>query len=527
MRDFGGKRSATWSGHEQAPVAGLEPCKRTLSEMLPPARSGAPVQRKADPAAPAAPSRAWPTVYCLFGGVQRKAAGVEPKPEQIHASAQRGIVTASSPLPHADRLQRLFGRHDLSSIKAHTSADAAASAREMGAQAYATGDHVVLGVGADLHTVAHEAAHAIQQRGGVQLKSGVGEVGDAYERHADQVADLVVRGESAEVLLDQHAGGAATGPATDDDGHRPAGSVKAVSIGAMSRSSGPVQRYLEGEPGVDDFFWDNRDTTLSPPLTFRAEDGDTYTEMSSNKRVTHLGTTDQYRTAEGAYLDPESHEWLEYVPSSQRYVNSQNVFYRYHQWRYIHVREAVQDVYAIDQLNHSTTGVWTIGSVFVDNAFYQRTMPSRSGEQVTDNPYAKKYIADRGNPQEIHTSRADAESSTLLELDGIIKQLMDTWIQQPPTQQPLVRVVITGTDGPCDECKLRIGAFVERVQELFTQAGSQTALQPFDLEVESRYLHPAGPALGNRESNYGYFDEQSISIGELVAYQKVRVVHVR
>jgi hypothetical protein len=62
-----------------------------------------------------------------------------------------------------------------------------------------------------VHTAAHEAAHVVQQRGGVQLKGGVGETGDAYERHADTVADAVVAGRSAEDLLDA---GVATGGAT-------------------------------------------------------------------------------------------------------------------------------------------------------------------------------------------------------------------------------------------------------------------------------------------------------------------------
>ena len=90
-------------------------------------------------------------------------------------------------------------------MQAHTGPDAAASAQAMGADAYATADHVVLGRGADLHTVAHEAAHVVQQRGGVQLKGGVGAAGDTYERHADAVADRVVAGQSAEDLLDQGA----------------------------------------------------------------------------------------------------------------------------------------------------------------------------------------------------------------------------------------------------------------------------------------------------------------------------------
>lgn len=36
---------------------------------------------------------------------------------------------------------------------------------------------------------------------GVQLKGGVGEVGDSYEQQADAVADKVVQGQSAESIL--------------------------------------------------------------------------------------------------------------------------------------------------------------------------------------------------------------------------------------------------------------------------------------------------------------------------------------
>src|SRR5262249_8356100 len=42
-------------------------------------------------------------------------------------------------------------------------------------------------------------------------KGGVGAAGDAYERHADAVADRVVAGESAEDLLDQRAVSGASG----------------------------------------------------------------------------------------------------------------------------------------------------------------------------------------------------------------------------------------------------------------------------------------------------------------------------
>src|SRR5262249_44173622 len=147
-----------------------------------------------------------PTLQMLFG-VQRVATAAVEDAAQVHAAAERGTATPATRLPYADQIQRAFGRHDISRIQAHTGPEAAASASALGAAAYATANHVVLGGRTDLHTVAHEAAHVVQQRGGVQLKSGVGESGDAYEQHADQVADAVVQGKSAERLLDRYAGG--------------------------------------------------------------------------------------------------------------------------------------------------------------------------------------------------------------------------------------------------------------------------------------------------------------------------------
>jgi len=151
----------------------------------------------------------------LVSQLQRKGAGARDAVQrsggalpdaEVQGAAARGVETPTSTLPYADTIATAFGHHDVSGIAAHTGPEAAATADAMGAQAYATGDHVVLGAGADLHTVAHEAAHVVQQRAGVQLKGAVGEAGDVYEQHADHVADLVVAGRSAEAALDQHAG---------------------------------------------------------------------------------------------------------------------------------------------------------------------------------------------------------------------------------------------------------------------------------------------------------------------------------
>jgi hypothetical protein len=102
----------------------------------------------------------------------------------------------------------------VSAVAAHVGGPAAEAAAGIGALAYASGDRVAFARDPDLRQAAHEAAHVVQQRGGVRLDGGVGRSGDPYERHADAVAELVVRGASAEALLDTMAHrGARGGPA--------------------------------------------------------------------------------------------------------------------------------------------------------------------------------------------------------------------------------------------------------------------------------------------------------------------------
>lgn len=144
--------------------------------------------------------------------VQRRYAGknAETAADPI-ATAQDGVAGAASPLPHLDTIQKSFGRHDVSGVKTANDDRAYEASALLGAQAYATGDRVAFAGTPTLHTAAHEAAHVVQQRAGVSLKGGVGESGDAYEQHADRVADLVVGGGSAEAALDEMAGSGGAG----------------------------------------------------------------------------------------------------------------------------------------------------------------------------------------------------------------------------------------------------------------------------------------------------------------------------
>ncbi len=238
------------------------PGKRTLTDQMtaqgrPTATAGSPAGGEADAAMPARPDD-WSMTEGLMralgvggaaeqseaggaveaSGVQRKAtASTTPAWSsgavqavgdlgggEINAIAERGVANASAPLPHFEAVQRSFGSHDVSGVRAEVGGAAGEASRAIGAEAYATGDRVGFAAAPTLHTAAHEAAHVVQQRSGVQLKGGVGEVGDRYEQHADAVADAVVAGRSAEGLLGQMAG--STG----------------ASRGAEAAPAGPVQR---------------------------------------------------------------------------------------------------------------------------------------------------------------------------------------------------------------------------------------------------------------------------------------------
>jgi hypothetical protein len=151
----------------------------------------------------------------------------------INDAARRGTGGAGHELPHMRAIQRSFGpAHDLSRVKAHVGGSAAAASAEIGAVAYTYGDHVAFGAAPSLRVAAHEAAHVIQQRQGVQLFGGVGQVGDRYERHADEVAELVVQGRSAASLLGAQADGSAASPGV--------------------QGSPAVQRLAAGEQPLDD-----------------------------------------------------------------------------------------------------------------------------------------------------------------------------------------------------------------------------------------------------------------------------------
>ena len=203
---------------------------------------------------------------------QLKAAGSAPAPEDIHALAEQGTRGLGGAVPHADAIQRSFGHHDISGVRAHVGGAAAEASQAMGARAYASGDQVAFAAAPDLHLAAHEVAHVVQQRGGVRLAGGVGAAGDEYERHADAVADLVVQGKSAQGLLDTMAHRGSTGGAAvqrDDDppAHAPEGGEPRPLLGGEFEGNVVLHEFhlVENRP-IGPYFRLN--VTISPTIHY-------------------------------------------------------------------------------------------------------------------------------------------------------------------------------------------------------------------------------------------------------------------
>ena len=179
------------------------------------------------------------------GGYEVQRAALIPSrdlAESAQAAAAAGTAGGGGPLPHLAAIQHSFGRHDVGGIQAHVGGKAASACAQMGAQGYASGSTVAFEQAPGLHLAAHEAAHVVQQRGGVSLSGGVGKAGDKYEQHADAVADLVVQGKSAESLLDSYAGG---GSSAGD-----AGVQHKLHQTATPALQGPVTETRKGDAKV-------------------------------------------------------------------------------------------------------------------------------------------------------------------------------------------------------------------------------------------------------------------------------------
>ncbi|CAL9325227.1 eCIS core domain-containing protein [Streptomyces sp. SudanB182_2057] len=182
-------------------------------------------------------------------------AGCGHEQPEVQRSAVHDVLRAPGrPLDQATRtdMETRLGA-DFSDVRIHSDAAARSSAAEVGARAYTSGSHVVLGEGgADRHTLAHELVHVIQQRqgpvAGTDNGSGlrVSDPADRFEREAEATARHALAGHTAKA-------------------HDPApGDASAVRTGAGGPAA--VQRIVKITPGMYMRGVGATETTLDPRL---------------------------------------------------------------------------------------------------------------------------------------------------------------------------------------------------------------------------------------------------------------------
>lgn len=235
----------------------------------------------------------------------------------IQDAAAHALTEPATALPHRDAIQRSFGAHDVSGIQAHVGPTATEGVGAMGAEGFAIGASVGFAGAPSLHTAAHEAAHVVQQRAGISLKTGVGEDGDEHERHADQVADRVVRGESAEDLLDARvsasgslaiAAGVQLRRIKSDGGYKPYQHLTEDKLDAYFRADRLDKEDLLNIEALQN------DRPLQYPISPAAVDDFGVSYGSDDKddadfeSVGLLGVTSSHREAESALTAIDNHK---------------------------------------------------------------------------------------------------------------------------------------------------------------------------------------------------------------------------
>ncbi|MFJ2111566.1 MULTISPECIES: DUF4157 domain-containing protein [unclassified Streptomyces] len=168
---------------------------------------------------------------------------------QVQRSAVHDVLgTSGKPLdsPVREEMEARLGS-DFSNVRIHDDSAAKASAAEVGARAYTSGHHIVIGDrGGDRHTLAHELTHVIQQRqgpvAGTDQGNGVkvSDPSDRFEQAAEANAHKVLAGPTPVQPDVQRAA----------DPHRTEGAAPAPAVQRMERDE-EVQSVLTSKHWAD------------------------------------------------------------------------------------------------------------------------------------------------------------------------------------------------------------------------------------------------------------------------------------
>jgi GH24 family phage-related lysozyme (muramidase) len=149
--------------------------------------------------------------HCDACAKDRTGQAAHDRPDGVPPIVRQVLDTSGQPLDSATRgsMEARFG-HDFGRVRVHADGKADASARAVGASAYAVGPHIVFARGqyapatrTGAMVLAHELTHVLQQpapvgsTGAGPAEIRLGEAGDAHEREADSIAARVMSGGSA------------------------------------------------------------------------------------------------------------------------------------------------------------------------------------------------------------------------------------------------------------------------------------------------------------------------------------------
>ncbi|WP_371625602.1 DUF4157 domain-containing protein [Streptomyces sp. NBC_01116] len=221
------------------------------------------------------------------------AAVVQMLRDACHQQTEQGTVQRSAvpdvlraagrPMDDATRsdMEARLGA-DFSDVRIHNDSAAKASAAEVGARAYTSGNHVVIGDGGgDKHTLAHELTHVIQQRRGpvAGTDNGAGlsvsDPSDRFEREAEANATRALGRPAPSTAA--HAPGSGATP-------RPASGAQAAAAPVQRTVTAGGQQYNDvagllqaAEAAGFNTINFAEGTWLRPLLTSMVESGINYT----------------------------------------------------------------------------------------------------------------------------------------------------------------------------------------------------------------------------------------------------------
>jgi hypothetical protein len=163
----------------------------------------------------------------------------------VHQIARQGASGPAQSYPFREKVEAGLDI-DLAGIDAHIGPIASEACEQLGCAAYTMGNDVVFNGWPAESTAWHEGKHVDQQRQGVTLEGGVGEVGDVYEQEAEAAAAAATSGASAK----QSVGDVEQEPAAAADSVTSGASEK-EGIRDVSETSGATsvqQEYVQFEP---------------------------------------------------------------------------------------------------------------------------------------------------------------------------------------------------------------------------------------------------------------------------------------